>query len=115
MIKLKAPVFVCFPLVSSVYADEWHGHVAKLSDAHIACRDIDSKDCLPNLAQAVAVVDVLDDLSSVVNNKVILPASSGRTLTCGTSFLQRLNCEALLHLALANYGPKDDVYCGILP
>ncbi len=43
---------------------DWLGHLARLSDAQNACRDIDSKACEPFLAEAVAIADLLHEQSN---------------------------------------------------
>jgi hypothetical protein len=41
------------------FGQEWNGHLAKLSDAQLACENIHSSSCLPFLGEAVAVADTL--------------------------------------------------------
>ncbi len=96
-------------LASSAMAD-WMGHLARLSDAQIACRDIDSDACQPFLAEAVAIADLLHEQSNIVRvggeDKALMPGYSMSILTCDLSIYDRLNGQSLLHLALA-FSPPD--------
>src|SRR4051812_18476574 len=85
-------------------ADSWRGHLTTLQEARIACRDTGSDDCLPYLAQAVAVADTLsaqaDFSNSAKNNeKFQMPGVNGSTWICDPSAMRKLNGDSLLHLA----------------
>ena len=85
---------------------QWAGHVTKLSDAQVACRNIDSLACLPFLAEGVAVADILTAQVSVRigndNDTIIqLTGTDGSRVRCSARFtLNELNGETLTHLAL---------------
>jgi hypothetical protein len=59
-------LLLLFSLSGQVWSQEWKGDLATLWDAQVACSDTNSKDCEPFLAEAVAVADVMKELSTVV-------------------------------------------------
>lgn len=81
-------------------ADTWTGHLASLRDAKIACRDINSAECLPYLAQAVAVADTLSAQALSEQNEISIPGRAGSTLICNTAVLHFLNGQYLMLVAL---------------
>jgi hypothetical protein len=87
-------------------SSEWQGHLATLRQAQIACRNLNSRDCLPYLAEAVAVADVLTaatKVTSPVKGKVSITVvfRSGSEQSCSENWLRNLlNGQRLLHDAL---------------
>ncbi len=91
---------------------DWMGHLANLSDAQNACRDIDSNACEPFLAEAVAIADLLHEQSKVAKvggeDKAFLPGGLMSVWACDLSVHDRLNGQSLLHLALALSAPDSE-------
>jgi hypothetical protein len=56
---------VLLSLSGQAWSKEWKGHLATLWDAQVACSDTNRNDCEPFLAEAVAVADVMNQLSTV--------------------------------------------------
>jgi hypothetical protein len=88
-------------------SQEWGGHLATLAEAKIACSDSHSKECEPFLAQAVAVVDVMKELSFVDTDAkgddfVVIPFPHGKLTHCSQRWMTSMNGLALLHLTLGS-------------
>lgn len=85
-------------------ADWWHGHLATLHEARIACRDIDSNSCLPYLAQAVADADTLSAQAKYdqQSDAFQIQGYAGWVPICDASVVRDcFNGDSLPHLALA--------------
>ena len=112
MLATSGVLVAAVPPMADAYA--WRGHLATLQDARIACRDVDSYDCLPYLAQAVAVADTLSDQAKFDlkrPDEFQIPGARSSTWICDTSVYRQFNGEALLHLALAaDFTNEDSVY-----
>jgi len=85
---------------------QWAGHTATLSDARIACSDLESMVCLPYMAAAVAVSDLLSYQAKVVENTpdtaaVEIVFYMGDRKTCSVKWLRSLNGAMLLKTALS--------------
>jgi hypothetical protein len=84
----------------------WNGHLATLIQAQAACKNTDGNECLPYLAEAEAVAQVLAE-------QVKLPGANSKQETygiifhdgyeqnCSSNWLQSMNGQTLLHSALA--------------
>jgi hypothetical protein len=92
-------------------SQQWNGNLSTLGDARLACSDTHSNECLPFLAQAVAVADVLQELSFVDMNAkadfVVVPFPHGNLTHCSQNWLKSMSGLALLHSTL-EYGGFDD-------
>lgn len=96
-------VIWCQSALAAPASAQWNGHVATLSEAQLVCRNLDSPSCIPFLAEAVAVSDVLTAQADVGRDKssVYLPGPDGASVKCGEGFaLTDLNGESLTHAAL---------------
>ena len=86
------------------WSQEWKGHLATLRDAQAACSDTNSKDCEPFLAEAVAVADVMQELSTLdknlKDNVWVVPSHGGDVMHCSENWMKSLNGLGLLHSAL---------------
>jgi hypothetical protein len=91
-------------LSGQAWSQEWKGHLATLWDAQTACSDTYSKDCEPFLAEAVAVADVMYQLSSVdmkaKENEFVVPIPGGNQMHCSNNWLKSMNGLGLLHSTL---------------
>ena len=102
----KIGAWACSFLVMATPAfGQWTGHAATLDEAQLACHDIDSSACLPFLAEAVAVGDILTTQAGVRNGGdkqgIQLPGPNGSNVKCSERFrLPDLNGITLTHLAL---------------
>lgn len=109
--KRTACLLVLLSLSGQAWSQEWRGHLATLGDARIACSDTDSKECQPFLAQAVAVADVMQELSFVDTDAkgdfVVVPFPHGSLTHCSPNWLKSMNGLALLHSTLG-FGGFDD-------
>jgi hypothetical protein len=92
---------------SAAWSGQWAGHLATLFQAQIDCTNTDSEECLPYLAEAVAVADVLGYQAKTIipSNKRDDPHFSvafdtGAPESCTANWLQSMNGESLLHSAL---------------
>jgi hypothetical protein len=100
---LTAGVLISLPQVSS--AKDWAGHLATLSDARDACRDTASPECLPYLAEAVAIGDLLHDQAEVSSSAPDASAfeivfERGEKMRCSRNWFDSLNGQTLLHAGL---------------
>ncbi len=106
-----ACVVVILSLSQPAWSQEWRGHLATLSDARVVCSDAHSKECEPFLAEAVAVADVLKELSSIDKEAkgdfVIVPFPHGIQTHCSQNWMKSMNGTALLHSTLG-FGGFDD-------
>jgi hypothetical protein len=104
--NMKLAVMAVMMLPVAISADEWRGHLSTLRQAQIECADSDSRGCVPFLAAAVAVADVLN-----LQAKTIMPTKStpvafdivfhsGSTERCSAQWLKSLNGLSLMHTAL---------------
>ncbi|MGF6637284.1 hypothetical protein OKW39_004500 [Paraburkholderia sp. MM6662-R1] len=96
-------VIGCQGVLAAPASAQWNGHLATLSEAQLVCRNFDSSSCIPFLAEAVAVSDVLTSQADVHGDRssVYLPGPNGSSVKCGDGFsLTDLNGEALTHAAL---------------
>jgi hypothetical protein len=81
----------------------WKGHHTRLSDAQSACTNIDSLECEPFFAEAVAVSDVFHEIANPVdagrkNFTVVFENMSHEN--CSENWLRSMNGQILLHSAL---------------
>jgi hypothetical protein len=96
----------CALLLSPVAnADQWRGHLARLVDAQLACTDTNSSSCLPYLAEAVAVANVLSDTSKPLppedkGGVVTVTFQNGSQEKCSGNWFRSMNGLRLLHSAL---------------
>jgi hypothetical protein len=85
----------------------WMGHLARLQDAQVACRDVDSAACLPYLAEAVAIATLLTDQAYPMKDHgrrtddFAVTFYAGSRWRCSRRWVEGLNGESLLHRALA--------------
>ncbi len=93
------------------WSQEWKGHLATLWDAQVACADSYSKDCEPFLAEAVAVADVMNQLSTVdtkaKENPFVVLFPGGNQMHCSDNWYKSMNGLGLLHSTLG-LGVFDD-------
>jgi hypothetical protein len=75
----------CLSLLAASASAQWNGHVATLSEAQLVCRNFDSSSCVPFLAEAVAIGDILTAQADVRrdNTSVYLPGPDGSNVKCG--------------------------------
>jgi hypothetical protein len=92
-------------LILQAHASEWRGHLATLFDAQKDCVNTESTACLPYLAEAVAVADVLEESAlsewhdkGEVTFTVVF--HGGLQQHCTAHWLKSMNGLKLLHLAL---------------
>jgi hypothetical protein len=91
----------------------WTGRLATLFQAQAACSNTDSNDCLPYLAEAVAVAQVLSEQVKLpgVGDKEDgygIVFHDGYQERCTTNWLQSMNGPTLLRAALGlNVGVAD--------
>jgi hypothetical protein len=109
-LMLRRLLYLLLLVSPNAIATEWMGHLAKLEDAKVACRDIDSVECRPFLAQAVAVADVMISLTHYAikggEEEILLPNhDQGTFLYCGRVFVEKMNGETLLYMTLARDNP----------
>jgi hypothetical protein len=106
--KWSACLLVLLLLSGQALSQEWRGHLATLDEARIACSDTDSKECQPFLAQAVAVADVMKELSFVdmdaKGDFVVIPFPHGNLTHCSQNWLKSMNGLGLLHSTLGSGG-----------
>jgi hypothetical protein len=105
--KLTACLSVLLLSLSGhAWAQEWKGHLATLNEARMACSDIHSKDCEPFLAEAVAVAEVMKELSFVDKDAkgdfVVVPFPHGNLTHCSENWLKSMNGLGLLHSTLGS-------------
>src|SRR5271169_5086517 len=95
---------VLLSLSGQAWSWEWKGHLATLWDAQVACSDTNSKDCEPFLAEAVAVADVMTELSTVdmkaKENLFVVPFPGGNQMHCSDNWSKSMNGLGLLHSTL---------------
>jgi hypothetical protein len=96
---------LCAVASAGARSTEWNGHLATLIEAQAACKNAQSNECLPYLAQADAVATVL-------SQQVKLPGANskqdaygivfrdGYEQNCSSNWLQSMNGQTLLHSAL---------------
>jgi len=110
-VKWTACLLVLLFLSGQAWSQEWKGHLATLNEARSACLDTHSKDCDPFLAEAVAVADVMQELSFVDMNAkedfVVVPFPHGNQTHCSPNWLKSMNGLALLHSTLGFAGFDD--------
>jgi hypothetical protein len=91
-------------LSDQAWSQEWKGHLATLWDAQVACSDTSSKDCEPFLAEAVAVADVMTELSTVdmkdKENVFVVLFPGGNQMHCSDNWSKSMNGLGLLHSTL---------------
>jgi hypothetical protein len=102
---LSALVLTTLTLTPVTRAAEWMGHLAMLKHAQIACRDANSRDCLPYLAEAVAVADVLTATTRVSSSKgettITAVFRNGSEVHCSKNWIRSaLNGQRLMQAAL---------------
>jgi hypothetical protein len=90
---------------STAISGTWNGALATLSDAQVACTNTESRECLPYLAQAVAVAYVLRENAKPVTatdggRDFIVVIRSGNPKTCTLHWFESLNGLRLMHSAL---------------
>jgi hypothetical protein len=104
--KWTAWLFVILALSGQAWSQEWKGHLATLNEARSACSDTHSKDCEPFLAEAVAVADVMKELSFVdkdaTGDFVVVPFPHGNLTHCSPNWLKSMNGSGLLQSTLAS-------------
>jgi hypothetical protein len=104
--KWTAWLFVILALSGQARSQEWKGHLATLNEARIACSDTHSKACEPFLAEAVAVADVMKELSFVDKDAkedfVVVPFPHGNLTHCSENWLKSINGLGLLHATLGS-------------
>jgi hypothetical protein len=111
---------VLLSLSSQAWSQEWKGHAATLWDAQVACSDTNSKDCEPFLAEAVAVADVMQQISDVdlkaKENVFVVPFGGGNEMHCSDNWFRSMNGLGLLHsaLGLAVNDPKRTYWVSAL-
>lgn len=102
---------VLLSLPGQAWSQEWKGHLATLWDAQVACSHTNSKDCEPFLAEAVAVADVMTELSTVdtkaKENLFVVPFPHGNVMHCSDNWRKSMNGLGLLHSSLG-LGMFDD-------
>jgi hypothetical protein len=95
-----------YALVSAdAQSAEWNGRLATLMEAQAACKITGSNECLPYLAQAEAVAQVLSlqvKLPGVTSKDdgYGIVFRDGYEQRCSSNWLQSMNGQALLHSAL---------------
>jgi hypothetical protein len=99
-------MWLTLAIVSGAPAADWHGHLATLKQAQLACLVLTSLDCLPYLAEATAVADVLTATTKVSreNGRTAITAvfRNGNVQHCSENWLrQTLNGQRLMRDALA--------------
>jgi hypothetical protein len=99
------PTCLCALASAGAQSAEWNGRLTTLMEAQAACKTADSNECLPYLAQAEAVAQVL-------SQQVKLPAANskqeaygivfhdGYAQNCSSNWLQSMNGQTLLHSAM---------------
>lgn len=100
-------ILTCLCAVTSTgtQAADWNGRLAALIQAQAACKNADSSECLPYLAQAEAVAQVLSQQVKLpgVNGKddaYGIVFHDGYEQKCSSNWLQSMNGPTLLHSAL---------------
>jgi hypothetical protein len=93
-------------------AAEWTGHLSTLFDAQVACTNIDSLECEPFLAEAVAIADVLHEIAQLAEdgNDFIVTFGNMRQEKCSQNWFTSLNGLGLLHSALALSVDPQSIY-----
>jgi hypothetical protein len=96
-------VLVCSGAMAEWKWKTWKGHHTQLFDAQNACTNIDSLECEPFLATAVAVSDVFHEIANP-------PDAGGKNFTvvfenmseenCSQNWRRSMNGPILLHSAL---------------
>jgi hypothetical protein len=110
---MKKTIVLLVALACSVgnTAAEWRGHLASLFDAQVACTNIDSLECKPFLAEAVAVADLLDGIARPTDdgNDFIVTFRNMHQEKCSQNWFASLNGLSLLHsaLGLSEDSPKS--------
>ena len=110
--KRTTLLLVLLSLSGQAWSQEWRGHLATLWDAQVACSDTNSKDCEPFLAEAVAVADVMTELSfmDLKANVIVVPFPYGNQEHCSDNWLQSMNGLGLLHTTLGLGGDPKSIY-----
>lgn len=93
---------LCIVLAAPAFG-QWAGHLSTLKEAQFVCQNLDSSSCLPFVAEAVAVADVLTAQADVGRSQdgIYLSGPNGSTVKCSEGFkLTDLNGAALTHAAL---------------
>jgi len=101
-------------LASQASHAEWMGHLARVTHARLACRNLDSNACQPFLAEAVAVTDVIQIQASpkeLSTKEIVLlvPVANKAVRQCRGSILQ-LSGETLLQSTLGRTDLDDNQY-----
>jgi hypothetical protein len=96
---------LCAMASTGAQAAEWNGHLATLIQAQAACKNSDSNECLPYLAQAEAVAQVLSEQVKLprANDKAEaygIVFHDGYEQNCSSNWLQSMRGQTLLHSAL---------------
>lgn len=103
----SASAITCLLVIASPIAEpaSWDGRLATLAQAQAACTSTDSNECLPYLAEAAAVAQVLSEQAKLpgVNSKdegYGIVFHDGYQQNCSSNWLQSMNAQTLLHSAL---------------
>ena len=89
---------LCVIVSPALPSAEWMGHLATLFQAQVACANSNSKECLPYIAEAVAVAQLLTEQVKVPIRKdeaygVVF--HGGHVESCSITWLQSMNGTTL--------------------
>jgi hypothetical protein len=90
---------------------EWLGHLTQVKQARLACRNLDSNACVPFLAQAVTVADIIHQQVTLSADLTIwlVPVGNGSVRKCHEGIVQ-MSGESLLQATLGRTNLDDNQY-----